>query len=227
MKNKFSILNFVFLWLALSLLVIFFVLEDASPQIPQPSSNRESQFVPAADQKSLIPDSSFWMVEIPQLSPDFPIGLIGEDIGESFLLPTEIAFSEFFIEGYNGTLKVSWNEGKIDVFSVTLFDLELLHMNPIPPGANVWMISSLKDPDTTEGFIRKNLLGIIPSGYIIGDSIPDFSQSPKTSAEVQLAVGKEYDLTVTGFITKYGMDQPVIIKGVFTFTESCLPPNCQ
>lgn len=139
----------------------------------------------------------------------------------SAILLTEDS-AAFSIEGKEKTTRLSWDDGKIDVFSVLLADLELLTANP--PKAIVWRISSFqRPPDRAEDLKREGIAGFIPSGYILGDSIPGFYQFSGKPDKIHLTVGRKYILQVDAFTPE---EKLVLVEKIFTFTSSCLPPDC-
>ena len=123
------------------------------------------------------------------------------------------------------TVAVSWDDSKMSTFNIIVFDAELFKTrsgNPI-----VWSIISLRqDSLTAEDSIvqTEDFIGFIPSGYMIGETISEYKSSPSTPDRVQLTVDKEYIMVVNGLTDK---ELLITINKEFTFTESCLPPNCQ
>ena len=123
------------------------------------------------------------------------------------------------------TVAVSWDDSQMRTFNIIVFDAELFKTrsgNPV-----VWSIISLRqDSLTAEDSIvqTEDFIGFIPSGYRIGETISEYKSSPSTPDRVQLSVGKEYIMMVNGLTDK---ELLITINKEFTFTESCLPPNCR
>ena len=121
------------------------------------------------------------------------------------------------------TVSVSWDDSQVNAFYLVVFDVELFKTHT--DKALVWVVSSLQHASLPAGVITKqDTMGFIPSGYKIGAVIPGFHHNPSVSEGVQLTVGKKYYLQMNGF-TKKG--DVITVNKEFTFTNSCLSPNCK
>jgi hypothetical protein len=108
------------------------------------------------------------------------------------------------------TVRVSWKDSQLkNVFYLVVYDAEDFSTNPA--GSLVWAISSIKGSGVlpADGIVTdEDITGFIPSGEQINGN---------------LTVGRKYYAQVSGF-TEDG-DIAVVNKH-FTFTNSCLPPDC-
>ncbi|HLD97435.1 MAG TPA: hypothetical protein VI934_03775 [Candidatus Nanoarchaeia archaeon] len=119
----------------------------------------------------------------------------------------EIAVS---VQKKGKTVELSWDDSNFQVFFIGVADDEQFRKSAITVGT--WTISSLKAD--TVGDQMEDVSGFIPSGYVIGSAIEGF-QSPKLPAALELKVGKQYYMQLTGF-TKEGV--MTTVNKEFTFT---------
>ena len=227
-KSKSAITLLIFGLLAFALIgfsVSIFLIEKGVPseQSSQPSS--------LPDGAPLSPSSERPPQELPVPEPDrsptFATGTVSflERDPTGALSVLELDPIEVSVEGVEGkdTVQLSWDGSQLDAFYIILFDEELFHAQS--KEMVVWAISSLRKGSLPEDGIakREDVTGFIPSGYTIGETILGFQDSPGASDRIQLTVGKKYLLQVNGFINE---DEHTAVNREFTFTGSCLPPDC-
>ena len=215
-KSKSAIAFLIFGLLAFALIgfsVSIFLMEKDVP------SEQPGQPPSLPDGAPLSPSSERPPQELPVPEPErtsvLPVGTF----------PPERDPIEVSVEGVEGkdTVQLSWNGSQLDAFYIILFDEELFHTQS--KEMVVWAISSLRKGSLPEDGIakREDVTGFIPSGYTIGETILGFQDSPGASDRIQLTVGKKYLLQVNGFINE---DEHTAVNREFTFTDSCLPPDC-
>jgi len=150
-----------------------------------------------------------------QIRQEFPAGTFSLSPDEPEPKPVQI-----FIQGAkNGkSVQVSWDSSQLRVFHLILFDSE-----PYQKGepADAIAVSGLKEIPQDSRIQEKDVVSFIPSGYVLGDEIPEILFPGK---EIELATGTDYYLQLFAFIED---NKEVIINKTFTFTESCLSPDCQ
>ena len=131
------------------------------------------------------------------------------------------------VEGVKGTktITASWGSSNLDAFYLILFDAELYLTRS--EKMIVWAASSLKQGSLPDNGIvtKEDTTSIIPSGHKLGQAVSGLKNSPdELSGGLELSVGRKYLLQIAGF-TKEG--NVVHVNKEFTYTSSCLPPNCQ
>jgi hypothetical protein len=151
---------------------------------------------------------------------------------DSLVPPKQINPIDISIEGAGTrTVKLSWDDSKADVFRIVLFDADLLQSKP--EKSAIWAIVSLKTIPTDGSAVdltRDNMAGFIPSGYTIGERILGFIHEPEPSFNAlkvfSLVQGREYILQLNGLKAAGAEDGQILMNKTFTFTNSCLPPDC-
>ena len=147
---------------------------------------------------------------------------------DSLALTQQINPINISIEGTDRqTVKLSWNDSKTDVFRVALFDAELLRSKP--EESLIWAITSVKtipNDGSALNLTRENMTGFISSGYIAGTILLGFSSEPSLPGGVTLTPGREYILQLNGLEEIGAEDTLVLTNKTFTFTKSCLAPDC-
>ena len=203
MQNKFFILIIIIVFVGVVVTGLFFV-RNVQNSTPDEQVLTESQF---PDQK--ISDEA--QIVQPETLPSGTFPLSNEPI-------------ELSIERADATtILISWEDSQLNAFNLLVYDAEDFRLNPAE--ALVWAISSLKDVILpADGIVTdEDIVGFIPSEYMLGELVTGLETSPEP-ANGNLAVGKKYYLQVSGF----GDDGDItIVNKDFTFTESCLPPDCQ
>lgn len=121
------------------------------------------------------------------------------------------------------TIRISWDESKVRIFHIVL-------LHPKLERQTIWLLSFIGGlPENLMDIKRENISSFIPSGYVIGDAMEGFQlledfQSPDRRQEFELTLGQQYYLQMLGFTKD---DQSIATNKKFTFTSSCLPPDCQ
>jgi len=162
------------------------------------------------------------MIEIGQVSP-----------ADSLFPPQQVNPIDISIKGADtSTVELSWDDSQADVFRIVLLDKEWLQSKF--EESLIWAIVSLKsipNDGSAVDLTRENMVGFISSGYIIGEEIPGFIHEPGPASSLlegaSLLPGREYALLLNGFKTEGAEDEQIFMSTTFTFTDSCLPPNCE
>lgn len=115
------------------------------------------------------------------------------------------------------SIRVSWDSPQLRVFHLILFD-GVSYQKGEPA---LLAVSGLKEIPQDRPIQEKDAVGFIPSGYVLGDEIPELLFLRK---ELELAPGTDYYLQLFAFQED---NKEIVINKTFTFTESCLHPNCQ
>lgn len=159
----------------------------------------------------LKPVPSTSPVSVQVVAPEFLIGTFP---------PVEESIEISIQKSQNAkTAQLSWNDSQFQVFHIVVFDSELFDKGE---SSAIWNISSAKrfPTDINDNFKKEDVAGFLPSGYAIGDTIQGFKALEVPGFE--LSQRKNYYLQMIGFAN----DTNLTINKAFTFTTSCLPPDC-
>lgn len=150
-----------------------------------------------------------------QLKPEFVEGAFIEDqeAKGTFIQPQETIEVSLQKAKERQGIVVSWDESEVRVFHLVLLNTDF---------TVIWLLSALDKGDVTAS-ISKNRALFIPSGYVLGDILEGF-QLLEDQQKLELTPGQEYYLQMIGF-TKDGTQ--IGINKKFTFTTSCLSPDCE
>ena len=116
--------------------------------------------------------------------------------------------------------QLSWEESQFSVYYLAVLDGEQFQKGQFE---EVAFVSGVKEaPAENEEIQQENILGFISSGYVIGDEVQGLHSTAQEGLE--LTVGKQYYIQLNGLLEN---DKDITVNKIFTFTSSCLPPNCQ
>jgi len=123
------------------------------------------------------------------------------------------------------SVRLAWDESKFRVFEVVLFNGDNIEKREYD-NILAWSISSLREfPEGSPHITREDVGDFLHSGYVIGEGKAGFNsiEIPKEFQPFALEPGTTYYLQLMGF---WFDDSDVLVNKTFTFTDSCLPPNC-
>ncbi|HZX49787.1 MAG TPA: hypothetical protein VFE94_01385 [Candidatus Paceibacterota bacterium] len=172
------------------------------------------------DQEPVVQDPSLLQNALPQ----FPEGTFSDSE-----LIEDISISIQQAENKSSTARLAWDEARFRVFAVSLFDGDKIERRE-NDDILLWFISSFRGlPEDGQPVQRQDVTGFLSSGYVIGEGRAgfDYLEAPEEFQPytLELESGTTYYLKMVGF--GGDNDANITVNKIFTFTDSCLPPNCE